>query len=85
MYNTEMRTTIDLPEDLRAKLISLAAQRGMKGFSGILAEALRHYFELGKFSEARHRVALATKGTLSEKESKDLAQSCREIREKWRS
>lgn len=39
-----MRTTIELPEDLRERLILEAARTGVRGFSGIVVEALRQYF-----------------------------------------
>lgn len=39
-----MRTTIELPEDLRYQLLHEAARTGQRGFSHIVEEALRRYF-----------------------------------------
>ena len=39
-----MRTTIDIPNDLRQKLITEAARRNLKGFSLLVTEALKDYF-----------------------------------------
>jgi len=35
-----MRTTLEIPDEQRAKLLQLAAARGMKGFSSLVTEAL---------------------------------------------
>ena len=40
-----MRTTIDLPPELRQKLISEAASKNQKGYSNIIIEALNKYFK----------------------------------------
>ena len=36
-----LRTTIEIPDDTRAKLLELAVRRGEKEFSGIVQEASR--------------------------------------------
>jgi predicted DNA-binding protein len=38
-----MRTTIEIPDDQRARLLELAARRGEKGFSALVREALELY------------------------------------------
>ena len=40
-----MRTTVEIPDEQRAKLLQLAAQRGEKGFSRLVQEALDLYLE----------------------------------------
>ncbi len=35
-----MRTTIDLPNEKRSRLMALAARRGLRGYSEIVAEAV---------------------------------------------
>ena len=42
-HNRLVRTTIDLPDELRGKLLELAARRGEKGFSSLVAEAVARY------------------------------------------
>lgn len=39
-----MRTTIEIPNDLRVRLVEEAARAGYRGFSPIIEEALRAYF-----------------------------------------
>lgn len=39
-----MRTTIELSDEHRSRLVELAARRGEKGFSPIVEEALDLYF-----------------------------------------
>jgi hypothetical protein len=42
-----MRTTIELSESTHARLRAKAAERGMRGFSAIVEEALERLFEEG--------------------------------------
>ena len=39
-----MRTTIELPDDLRQRVVSEAAARNLKGYSPVIV-ALRAYFD----------------------------------------
>jgi hypothetical protein len=79
-----MRTTIELSDDRRAKLLEFAARRGEKGFSGIIAEAIDLYVahQAGK-PDAVAR-ALLLKGALRPKEAAELRSRVGEIRSKWR-
>lgn len=38
-----MRATIDLPDKLRAALLALAAERGLRGYGSLVREALERY------------------------------------------
>jgi metal-responsive CopG/Arc/MetJ family transcriptional regulator len=38
-----MRTTIELSDEHRAKLMALAAERGVRGFSELVRDAIEHY------------------------------------------
>jgi hypothetical protein len=40
-----MRTTIEMKPEHRARILELAEQRGEKGFSTVVAEALELYLE----------------------------------------
>ena len=40
-----MRTTIELSDEHRARLLELAARRGEKGFSSIVEEALARFVD----------------------------------------
>jgi len=61
-----MRTTIDLPVNIRQKLISEAASRNLKGFSKVIIEALEQYFKFG--AKKRKAAIQDLKGCLSKKE-----------------
>jgi len=79
-----MRTTIEITDEHRARLLELAARRGAKGFSSIVADALEsHLRHLAARDEARKH-ALRLKGTLSQKEADRLRTDARELRESWR-
>jgi hypothetical protein len=78
-----MRTTVELSTAHRARLLRLAAERGEKGFSRFIAEALDDYFEnrgLGDDRESARRL----RGILGEADARDLADRVRVIRGNWR-
>jgi predicted CopG family antitoxin len=79
-----MRTTIELKDEHRAKLLELAARRGEKGFSDLLAEAIEIYLEALARDEENRKVALGLRGSLSEAEADELRQATRSLRESWR-
>jgi hypothetical protein len=79
-----MRTTVELKDEHRAKLLELAARRGEKGFSDLLAEAIDIYLQsLGRDEEKRN-VALGLRGSLGEEEAAALRSATRSLRETWR-
>lgn len=79
-----MRTTIDIPDEQRAKLLKLAAERGEKGFSRLVQEALERYLDEAEEHEQRVQAALGALGTLSEEEAAVLEESVRRLRGSWR-
>lgn len=78
-----MRTTIELTATHRARLLRLAAERGEKGFSKFIAEALDGYFESQGAGEDRES-ARRLQGVLSEADARELELRIRTIRENWR-
>ncbi|MDX2021260.1 MAG: ribbon-helix-helix protein, CopG family [Deltaproteobacteria bacterium] len=78
-----MRTTIELPDEQRARLLEIAARRGEKGFSGIIQEALELYLRSQQQSSALEQ-ALKSRGKFSEDEADALEQSARALRSRWR-
>ncbi|MGH9333359.1 MAG: hypothetical protein ACRD21_06365 [Vicinamibacteria bacterium] len=79
-----MRTTVDIPDGQRARLLEIATRRGDKGFSALVQEAIDLYLEqLANRSETIEK-AVAALGSLSEKEAEALRQSVVEIRKRWR-
>jgi hypothetical protein len=79
-----MRTTIEIKAAHRAKLLELAARRGEKGFSTVIAEALDSYFRSnGNGDHVRER-ALRLRGSLSRKEADHLRHDTQILRKQWR-
>ncbi len=79
-----MRTTIQLSDTHRARLLDLAARRGEKGFSSIVEEALGRYFEReDRRREAVDR-ALAALGSFSPEEADRLEREVEGLRRSWR-
>ena len=79
-----MRTTVEITEEQRAELLRIAAQRGMKGFSQVVKEALDEYLiqqaNKKKFIDA----ALVLKGSLSAEDADELEHTSIELRKAWR-
>lgn len=79
-----MRTTIEIRDETRAKLMEIAARRGEKGFSGIVQEALDEYFRLRADRQAAVGKALAALGSFDQDEADSLERHARELRRSWR-
>jgi predicted CopG family antitoxin len=79
-----MRTTIEIRDEHRAKLLELAARRGEKGFSDILAEAIETYLGSLSRTEEKRKVALSLRGSLTDEEAAELRSATRAIRDSWR-
>ncbi len=79
-----MRTTLELPDEQRAKLLQIAAERGMKGFSALVAEAISRYLVEEEARHTRIERALELRGSLGEEEGRELVQSVERIRGQWR-
>ena len=77
-----MRTTIELPNDLRQKLISESAARNLRGFSTIIVEALRNYFK--KMENGRKKEIQSLKGCLNDEEYVQELKRVKNGRENWR-
>ena len=82
--NGGMRTTIEMKPEHRARILELAANRGEKGFSTVVAEALDLYLEAQKSRTNAIQGALALKGSMSETEAAGLSAQTRKIRADWR-
>jgi predicted transcriptional regulator len=79
-----MRTTIELPDEIRARLLESAARRGEKGFSRIVEEALRRYLDDEVERAARIEAALGVLGSFSDDEASVMRAEVRDLRERWR-
>ncbi len=81
-----MRTTVEITDAQRAKLLQLAASRGQKGFSTLVQEAIDLYLRMQTESSRRARVnaALSVLGTLGDKDVRALTEATRALRKSWR-
>lgn len=79
-----MRTTVEMKPEHRAALLSLAAKRGEKGFSGVLEQAIDAFLAGESEREARKQKLLALDGVLSNEEADDLRRITRTSRESRR-
>ncbi len=79
-----MRTTVEIPDSLREKLVTEAARRGEKGYSAVIERALRKYF--GGPAQTKAEIARQLRGcekgqTTAGAEHRRVAA----VREGWRS
>lgn len=79
-----MRTTIEMKDEHRAKLLEIAARRGEKGFSKIVEEALDRYIQSEIENDGMRLRALHVRGIISRKEAQELRVRTRAMRENWR-
>lgn len=80
-----MRTTIEIRDKHRAKLLEMAARRGRKGFSAIIDEAIERYITQDTEQAQARRRALKLLGTLSPQEAAHLRAHTAAVRRTWRS
>ena len=79
-----MRTTVEIPDTQRARLLELATRRGEKGYSRLIQEAIAMYLDAQVRQEEKVQAALATIGALDDATAQELAASVRRIRSDWR-
>lgn len=79
-----MRTTIEISDRHRSILLSLAAQKGLRGYSAIIQEALDHYFaHQTKVAETKRDI-LKMKGSWRAEQAKEIRSKLTELRENWK-
>ena len=79
-----MRTTVEITDEQRAKLLELAAKRGEKGFSTLVQEALERYLEDIDEHDRRIREARSVLGKMDEKSAQELETVVHALRNSWR-
>ena len=79
-----MRTTIELKNESRARLLEVAATRGEKGFSRLINEAVDLYLKTAAADRERRRAALSLRGRLGNEEARALRTATAALRESWR-
>ena len=83
-YNKGMRTTVEMKPQHRSALLALAARRGEKGFSSVLAEAIEEYLDGERLRAQRRKQLLSLAGSLSAEEGERLRRVSKSLREHWR-
>jgi predicted transcriptional regulator len=81
---TDMRTTIEIRDEHRARLLEIAARRGEKGFSTVVTEAIQLFLEAQIDLDKARRRALDARGSLGEREASELREETLRIRANWR-
>ena len=79
-----MRTTIDISDKHRSVLLSLAAQKGLRGYSGIIKEALDFYIAHHARASDLKKDVLKMKGSWRAEETKKIRSRLAELRENWK-
>jgi len=79
-----MRTTVEMRREHRSALLALAARRGEKGFSSVLAEAIEEYLGDEKTRAQRRKELASLAGSLSAEDAKALRSTAKSLRENWR-
>ncbi len=78
-----MRTTVEIPDDLRAELASLAAKRGLRGFSALVTEAIECYLQQLKERERNKQRALALEGIWADEDPEKIEKAIESAWEGW--
>jgi hypothetical protein len=79
-----MRTTVEMKTEHRSALLALAARRGEKGFSNVLAEAIEEYLRGNKERSQRLKDFLSLEGSLSAEDADNLREVTTALRGSWR-
>ena len=85
-----MRTTIELTDEQRAKLLALAATRRLRGYSPLIQEALERYLkdtadgDLTQAGTKAARAARKIKGSVSETEAERIRRRIQVLWKRWR-
>lgn len=83
-YACDMRTTIEIRDDQRARLLEIAARRGEKGFSGLVQEAIDRFLEEEDRRDRSVAHAIAALGSLDADATDRMREAARELRRHWR-
>lgn len=78
-----MRTTVELSDRTYARLRAKAAERGMRGFSAIVEEALERVLEPGREEDDLFSALVEAEGAWSESDVEEWERACREAWATW--
>ena len=80
-----MRTTVEIPDPRYRRLRAAAADRGMRGFSPLVEEAIEGYFERDRGAEGVSRRLEAAAGSWSEEDVAEWERARERAWKSWRS
>jgi hypothetical protein len=84
VYYASHETTFEIRDDLRQRLVGLAAARGEKGYSKIVEEVLVRYLRDEDRQDERLGELLALRGTLSDEDAAAVREEIERLRSGWR-
>jgi hypothetical protein len=73
-----------MKKEHRSALLALAADRGQKGFSSVLSEAIERYLDDAQKRAERRKRLLELQGSISSREAARLRSAVKKLRENWR-
>lgn len=79
-----MRTTVELSNDHRSSLHSLAARRGLRGYSKLIQEAVDLYIQEMTAKEGGAKHLLQMRGSWTKEEARKFQKKLRGIRKNWK-
>jgi len=79
-----MRTTVELNDEHRARLLQLAARRGLKGFSPLIQEAVEMYLKQPPGESASLREFRKLRGSITREQADYAHAVARRLRKSWR-
>ncbi|MCL5986311.1 MAG: hypothetical protein M1371_07065 [Actinobacteria bacterium] len=79
-----MRTTIEMSDKLRAKLLAYSALKGKRGFSEIVCEAVEEYLSKKEGIGDRVDNFRKLRGILTDEEAKEAKKIISEMWESWK-
>ena len=79
-----MRTTIEISDKHRSILLALTAQKGLRGYYGIIEEALDYYIEGQSKTAEKKRKILKMEKTWNVEETEEIRSNLAELRKNWK-
>lgn len=76
-----MRTTVEITDEQHRRLTALAAQRRVRGFSGLVQEAIDLY--LAEQDSERLEAVLGLEGSLTDEEATGMERRVAEVWATW--
>ncbi len=80
-----MRTTISIPNELRARILSYAAKQGKHGYSEIVCEAVEEYLSKEEDKSKLLEKVMQLEGSLTEEEATVAKKRIKEFWDRWNS